>query len=82
MPAQTGWPVLSQQQYFFGLDAGWSNLPEYPDKSSEWVAGSVVGVKFFDNDFSLTLSYARALRVPDFLPQKQQEIDVSVRFNF
>jgi len=81
-PTQTGWPVLSQQQYFLGLDAGWSNLPEYPDKSSEWVAGSVVGVKLFDNDFSLTFSYARALRVPGFLPQKQQEIDVSVRFNF
>jgi len=81
-PTQTGWPVLNQVHYFVGFDAGWSNLPEYPDKSSEWVAGSVVGVKLFDNDFNLTFSYARALRVPGFLPQKQQEIDVSVRFNF
>jgi len=82
LPLQTDWAELNQLHYFFGVDAGWSNLPEYPDKRREWVAGSVVGVKLFDRNLSITMSYARALRVPDFLQQKQQEIDVSVRLNF
>ncbi|NMH66675.1 ShlB/FhaC/HecB family hemolysin secretion/activation protein [Shewanella salipaludis] len=82
LPLQMDWPVLNQLQYFLGLDVGLSNLPEYPHRHWEWVAGSVVGVKLFDHNLSITASYARALRVPDFLQQKQQEIDFSVRLNF
>ena len=37
---------------------------------------------FSTADYGLTVSYARALRVPDFLQQKQQEIDFSVRLSF
>lgn len=82
LPVQTDWPLLQQVHYFVGLDLGLSNLPEYPDKGTEWVAGSVAGIKVYDRNLSVTVSYARALRVPDFLQQKQQEIDFSVRFSF
>lgn len=82
IPLQINWPWLGQAQLFAGIDAGLSNLPEYPQKRSEWVAGSVLGFKLYDRNFSISFSYARALRVPDFLQQKQQEIDFSVRFNF
>lgn len=82
LPLQTSWPMLYQVQYFLGVDAGWSDLPEYPEQHTEWVMGSVAGLKLYDRNLSITLSYARALRVPDFLPQKQQEIDFSVRLSF
>lgn len=82
LPSETSWPWLDQVQYYAGVDIGSSNLPEYPDKSSEWVAGSVVGIKLYDRNLSVNISYARALRVPDFLQQKQQEIDFSVRLSF
>ncbi|RUO80374.1 hypothetical protein CWI84_06200 [Idiomarina tyrosinivorans] len=82
LPVPVNSAVVSQVQYFAGLDAGWTNLPEYPEKQNDWVAGAIAGLKLLGNRFSLTFSYARALRVPDFLPQQQQEIDASVRFNF
>ncbi|PKM17257.1 MAG: hypothetical protein CVV11_21070 [Gammaproteobacteria bacterium HGW-Gammaproteobacteria-15] len=82
LPSETSWPWLDQVQYYAGVDIGSSNLPEYPDRGSEWVAGSVVGIKLYDRNLSVNISYARALRVPDFLQQKQQEIDFSVRLSF
>lgn len=82
LPAETSLPWLNQVQYYAGVDIGSSNLPEYPDRGSEWVAGSVVGIKLYDRHLSVNISYARALRVPDFLQQKQQEVDFSVRFSF
>lgn len=82
MPVQSPWPWLDQIHYYVGLDIGMSNLPEYPDRQSEWVAGSVAGIQLHKGNFSASFSYARALRVPDFFQQKQQEIDFSVRFSF
>lgn len=82
LPGQISWSWLEQVHYYVGIDIGMSNLPEYSDRRSEWVAGSVAGVQLYQGNFSAGFSYARALRVPDFLPQKQQEIDFSVRFSF
>lgn len=82
VPLQFDWAYLNQFQYFLGLDIGVSNLPEYPDKNQEWVAGSIIGFKWFDSTFSIIGSYASALRVPDFLQKKQQEIDINIRLNF
>jgi len=82
LPFELSSPLLNQGQLLLGVDAGWSNLPEFPDKQRAWVAGSAIGIKLFDRSLSVSLTYARALRTPDFLPQKQQEIDASLRFNF
>lgn len=73
---------LGRLQYSFGVDAGFTNLPEYPDRRSEWIAGAVAGVQWHSKNVSVIASYARALRVPDFLAKKQQEIDVSLRVRF
>ncbi|MDX3775756.1 ShlB/FhaC/HecB family hemolysin secretion/activation protein [Chromatiaceae bacterium AAb-1] len=81
-PAETGWDVLNQMQWYWGIDAGITNLPEFSDKGSGWVAGTAIGLRLYDRRFTVNLSYARALRVPDFLKQKQQEIDFSVRYSF
>lgn len=81
-PGETGWDVLSQMQWYWGLDAGITNLPEYSDQGSGWVAGTAIGLRLYDRRFTVNLSYARALRVPAFLKQKQQEVDFSVRYSF
>ncbi|NMH58405.1 ShlB/FhaC/HecB family hemolysin secretion/activation protein [Alteromonas ponticola] len=82
LPVASELSFINQIHYFFGVDAGVSNLPEYPQENSEWVAGSVVGIKWHGNQVEATLSYARALRVPDFFTQKQQEVDLSLRVSF
>ncbi len=69
-------------QYSVGIDAGFTNLPEYPDRRSEWIAGAVAGVQWHSKNISVIATYARAVRVPDFLSDKQQEIDVSLRVRF
>lgn len=82
LPFETSWPVLQRLDVLLGLDAGSTNLPEFDDKNSDWVAGANLSLRLYDEKFTVTLSYARALRVPDFLNAQRQELDFSVRFNF
>ncbi|WP_281559519.1 ShlB/FhaC/HecB family hemolysin secretion/activation protein [Thalassomonas sp. RHCl1] len=82
LPLQTPWAWLPGVTAFFGLDVGTTNLPEYQDRNSDWVAGSVIGAQASMFGVSLSLSYARALRVPDFLNAQEQELDLTVRYNF
>lgn len=67
---------------FFGLDAGTTNLPEFEHKNSDWVAGTIAGIQASILGMSMTLSYAKALRTPDFLNTQNQELDLSVRYSF
>ncbi|WDE08487.1 ShlB/FhaC/HecB family hemolysin secretion/activation protein [Thalassomonas viridans] len=82
LPLETGLAFLPGLTMFFGLDAGTTNLPEYEDRNSDWVAGSVIGAQARIFGLNLSLSYARALRVPDFLDVQEQELDLTVRYNF
>jgi hemolysin activation/secretion protein len=82
LPFETSWPALQHLDILFGLDVGSTNLPEFSDKGSDWVAGANLSIRLYDELFNITLSYARALRVPDFLNAQRQELDLSVRFNF
>ena len=82
LPIENDWPVLNRFNVFIGLDIGISNLPEYPDKSEEWLAGSIIGVQTSYQNFNFSLSYAKALRVPEILNAQEHEFDFSVRINF
>ncbi|GLS24775.1 peptide transporter [Marinibactrum halimedae] len=81
-PVSTPWDQFGQTQLMLGVDVGASNLPEFPDENSDWVAGSALGFTFLHRDLSVSFTYAKALRTPDFIDDSQEELDVFVRMNF
>lgn len=74
--------VFNRNTFYFGLDAGMTNLPEFDEQDADWVSGAIVGLRLAEEKTSFHFSYARTIRVPDFLPAKQQEMEVSIRYNF
>lgn len=82
LPLSGSFLMFSQNSFYAGLDAGMTNLPEFEDKAADWVSGAIVGFRFAAEHTSFHFSYARTVRVPDFLPAKQQEMEVSIRLNF
>ena len=74
--------LFNQNSFYLGLDAGMTNLPEFEQRDAEWVSGAIVGIRFNAERTSLHFAYARTIRVPDFLPAKQQEMELSIRYNF
>ncbi|MCV2884697.1 ShlB/FhaC/HecB family hemolysin secretion/activation protein [Aestuariibacter sp. AA17] len=82
LPIGLDWFGSSRLNITAGLDIGTSNLPDYADKNSDWVAGSALTFNFVTHTFNASLTYAKALHVPDFLNAQRQEIDLSVRINF
>ncbi len=67
---------------FAGLDAGLSDTPERDDSSREHLIGSAVGLKYLLAGLSIDLTYAKALRVPDYLSGKQHGFYAALNFSF
>jgi hemolysin activation/secretion protein len=67
---------------FAGLDAGFSDTPERDDRGTEHLVGSALGVKYILSGLSIDLTYAKALRVPDFLVGKQHGFYAALNFSF
>jgi|GEM_PF-977269 len=82
LPFETGLKVMPSLNVFWGIDVGTTNLPEYEDRNSDWVAGTVIGFQTRFLEFNVNVSYAKALRTPDFLNGQRQEIDLSIRYSF
>ncbi len=82
LPFQLSWPTPASLVLQLGADIGATNLPEYEEYKRSWIAGSQIGLSYATALFNINFSYAKPLRVPDFLEQNQQQIDGSIRFNF
>ena len=82
LPIATENTIFQRINLFFGIDAGTTNLPEFEHRNSDWVAGSIAGIQVSIFGMNMTLSYAKALRTPDFLNAQKQELDLSVRYSF
>lgn len=50
-----------------GIDVGNTDTPEFLDQSREWMAGAVLGLSVSGKWLSLDMSYAEALKNPDYL---------------
>lgn len=74
--------IFNRNTLYLGLDAGMTNLPEFDNQDADWISGAIVGIRFGAEKTSLHFAYARTVRVPDFLPAKQQEMELSIRYNF
>jgi hemolysin activation/secretion protein len=81
-PIQASWLNSANLGLFIGLDIGISNLPEYPELNSEWMAGSIVGARGAYRGVNFTASYAHALRVPDILNAQEYVFDFTIGINF
>ena len=78
-----------QQTYFFsqiniyaGVDIGLSNSPFDEANAYDWVAGSVVGLQALHEYLTFSLSYAKALHIPDTLQAGDQQFDFSLKYIF
>ena len=78
-----------QQTYFFsqiniyaGVDIGLSNSPFDEANAYDWVAGSMVGLQALHEYLTFSLSYAKALHIPDTLQAGDQQFDFSLKYIF
>ncbi|WP_076412722.1 ShlB/FhaC/HecB family hemolysin secretion/activation protein [Shewanella sp. UCD-KL12] len=81
-PINVSWLNPVNLSLFAGVDVGISNLPEYPDLESEWMAGAIAGFRGSYRNINLSASYARALRMPDILNAEDYVFDITVGINF
>lgn len=81
-PLQASWLNPVNLSLFTGLDVGVSNLPDYPDLDSEWMAGAIAGFRASYRRVNFSASYAKALRVPDILNAEEHVFDITLGINF
>jgi len=82
VPLQVNWLNPVNLSFFTGIDVGVSNLPEYPDLDSEWMAGAIAGIRGSYRRVNFSASYAKALRVPKILNAEDHVFDITVGINF
>ncbi|UAA37622.1 ShlB/FhaC/HecB family hemolysin secretion/activation protein [Paraneptunicella aestuarii] len=81
LPWQLPWGIGAQLH--FGLDVGASNTPYILERHhTDWVAGSILGLQLYYESLNLNVSYAHALRTPDYLDVEEHELDFSLRVSF
>jgi hemolysin activation/secretion protein len=73
---------LSQLSVSFGLDIGSTNTPYFSEVNNEWAAGSMVSLQGAREHISFSLTYAKALHIPDILQAGDQTFDFKVQINF
>lgn len=66
---------------FVGLDAGQTDTPER-DSDNEQLIGSAAGLKYILPGLHIDLTYAKALRVPEFLSGEQHGFYAAMNFSF
>jgi hemolysin activation/secretion protein len=81
-PLQASWLGSTSLGLFIGLDAGISDMPDYPDLNSEWMTGSIVGIRGAYRGVNFTASYAKALRVPDMFNAQDNVFDFTLGISF